>query len=228
MKKNTKTTSKTRRDRLKRPELKKSYNLKTRRPLIESDYLNGVYSEDGEELIRPATEEEKNWYATFIKETVVCSFDNKKSTLKQYTQVEEEILKNLEARQKYFSKIPIKIKVLETRYNNELIYRIKKYIYDAKEENTNLLRKFDFKKLSYHDNNTRNTDLYSNSSARGLLKYYGDKIEKITDIELNELEYKHNYLGDENSHYAIDDSEEDTDQGELFDSMLELSFRPKL
>ena len=60
--------------RRKHSGLKKSHNTKARRHVIEADYVDGVYNSKGERVIRPLTEEEKDWLNKFYEETVVTNF----------------------------------------------------------------------------------------------------------------------------------------------------------
>lgn len=50
--------------------LKRSKNLKHRRYNIETEYIDGVRDQDGNEVMRPLTREEKEFLNKFYKETV--------------------------------------------------------------------------------------------------------------------------------------------------------------
>lgn len=76
-----------RRSKCKYPALERSLNLKSRRYYIEPDYINGVISEDGEQVIRPLNEEEKAWLNKFYEETVVTKFNKDDSDF--YSSAEE-------------------------------------------------------------------------------------------------------------------------------------------
>lgn len=65
---------KTKRSKAKYPALKKDLNLRSRRDYIEPEYINGVYDENGRQVIRALTAEEKEWLNKFYEETVVTSF----------------------------------------------------------------------------------------------------------------------------------------------------------
>lgn len=73
MKKETKKSN--RRHRCKYPALERSLNIKTRRYYIETEYVNGVYDDDGREIFRPLTDEEKAWLNKFYEETIVTKFN---------------------------------------------------------------------------------------------------------------------------------------------------------
>jgi len=79
---------KTRRSQAKYPALRKELNTKVRRPYIEADYVNGVYNENGEQVIRPLTEEETAWLNKFYKEVIVTNF--KKDGTDLYTDIEDQ------------------------------------------------------------------------------------------------------------------------------------------
>ena len=82
----TKERKKTGREKVKNPALKRQYNLKVRRDYIEPDYIDGVYNDNGELLIRALTDEEKEWLNKFYEETVCASFKGEESL---YTEKED-------------------------------------------------------------------------------------------------------------------------------------------
>lgn len=53
--------------------LQRDKNLKSRRYFIETDYIDGVYGEDGKQLLRPLNEEEKAWLNQYYKEDVCAT-----------------------------------------------------------------------------------------------------------------------------------------------------------
>ena len=66
---------KTRRSNKKYPFLYREYNPRVMFDYIESEeYINGIYDENGTELIRPLTEEEKEWLNSFNANEVCGSF----------------------------------------------------------------------------------------------------------------------------------------------------------
>jgi hypothetical protein len=75
MKKPTKT-KKSKRSKVKWPNLRKDYNLKARRDYIEPDYINGVKDSKGNQVMRALTNEEKDWLDQFYKETVNADLRN--------------------------------------------------------------------------------------------------------------------------------------------------------
>lgn len=67
------------RNKVKYPNLDPSYNLKSRRDYIETDYIHGVESVTGQgEGIRAMTEEEKKWLNKFNGEYVNASVSQSK------------------------------------------------------------------------------------------------------------------------------------------------------
>lgn len=62
------------RSQSKYPGLQIRFTLPHRREFVETEYVNGVYSESGEMLIRPLTDEEKDFLNRFYEETVHANF----------------------------------------------------------------------------------------------------------------------------------------------------------
>ena len=48
--------------------------MKRRAEFIDTDYVSGIYSDDGEELLRPLNDEEKSFLNKFNEETVNANF----------------------------------------------------------------------------------------------------------------------------------------------------------
>lgn len=67
--------------KIKHRYLYKKYQFNTRKEFHESeDYINGVIS-DGEMVMRPLTEDEKEWLNKFNKENLCATFDTKDSEI---------------------------------------------------------------------------------------------------------------------------------------------------
>lgn len=67
------------RKRIKFPGLNKKFTTALRQDYFEGDYIDGVRNENDELVIRPLTEEEKQWLNDFNEEEVnirVCESDN--------------------------------------------------------------------------------------------------------------------------------------------------------
>lgn len=99
--------SKNRRSKAKFPALRKELNVKTRADYIEPDYIDGVYNKDGKCVIRPLTEEEKEWLNKFYEESIITSF-KKDGT---------DFLDSVEDRRKAYR---------ENNYRNACIMNVKK------------------------------------------------------------------------------------------------------
>jgi hypothetical protein len=63
------------RRKVKYPALDPRFNLKGRKCYIEADYINGVYNQNGNMVMRPLTDDEKEWLNKYYEETVVTSFN---------------------------------------------------------------------------------------------------------------------------------------------------------
>lgn len=70
-KKNAKSVPK--KDNKKYRYLQRDKNLKSRRYFIDTDYIDGVYNEDGTQAMRGLNDEEKAWLNQFYKEDVCAS-----------------------------------------------------------------------------------------------------------------------------------------------------------
>jgi hypothetical protein len=53
--------------------LQREKNLKSRRYFIDTDYIDGVYNEEGKQVIRGLSQEEKAWLNQFYKEDLCVS-----------------------------------------------------------------------------------------------------------------------------------------------------------
>lgn len=67
--------SSSKRSRAKYPALNQSLNTKDRRYFIETDYINGVYDANGQEVIRPLNDEEKAFLNKFYEESLITTFN---------------------------------------------------------------------------------------------------------------------------------------------------------
>ena len=66
-------TKKTKRQKTEYPNLKHATNLKSRKEYIETDYIDGVFNEEGKQVIRAMNDEEKAWLDQFYKEYTIAS-----------------------------------------------------------------------------------------------------------------------------------------------------------
>ena len=67
---------KSRRSRDKLASLKSKYTLKSRQEFLDTEYINGVYDQDGNQVIRPLDQKEKEWLAKFYTEDLNASFNH--------------------------------------------------------------------------------------------------------------------------------------------------------
>jgi hypothetical protein len=75
--KDTKRKSKrNRRNQSKYPALEKKFTLKGRQEFIDTEYINGVFDKDGNQVIRGLTDEEKEWLNKFYQEDLNASFNH--------------------------------------------------------------------------------------------------------------------------------------------------------
>lgn len=63
--------------------MNKKGTYKTRQDFIETDYVNGVYDKDGNMVIRPLNDAEKEYLAQYIAETEHGSFSSNRELKKQ-------------------------------------------------------------------------------------------------------------------------------------------------
>jgi hypothetical protein len=69
-KKQEKPKKQSKRSKSRWPNLDKSLNIKARRDYIEAYYVNGVKDQNGKEVMRALTDEEKDWLNQFYKEEI--------------------------------------------------------------------------------------------------------------------------------------------------------------
>lgn len=171
----------TRRKKEKYPNLKKDLNLKGRRDYIDTHYVDGVYDEKGNKVIRELNEEEKKWLDEFYRCNVNASFTEKTDI---FTELDEqkrrEVKVDLRTIKKEIEKIQKEINEHHISIN-ELVE--KKALL---EDDYDKLYSKDIKKQIYDENNSRNRCLYNQAKKRGKLI----KINRRTyeDIGLGYLE----------------------------------------
>lgn len=165
---------KNRRKSSKYPALDGNLNLPIRRDYIETDYVNGVYDQNGKQLIRPLTDNERKFYNKFYEEVIVANFthdpilkkllNDKKKLLEDSTilELKEEIKLNKnnakraselrsiikELKQSNYEKHESKMKVLEKKIKDR---QKEVLLYSNKEDQLTI----------YQENNQRNTCLFN-------------------------------------------------------------------
>ena len=206
----------TKRENEKYPALNKGVNLSSRKDYIEPDHIDGIYDQYGNELMRPLTEEEKQWLNNFYSETIVTDFlhhpDLKKlnrlrrsiiedDTVKTLKEEKKELQKDKQANRKRIREISQIISL--TKKQNEEIYADKlKYIdeelQDLREEHLLYSDKEDHKQF-YNSNYSRNCCIFNRSRMTGNLSdleideydaYVNSKIANIDmeDVLISEIE----------------------------------------
>lgn len=185
MKKQKSTTKngkkeKSRRSKTKFPALNKGMNLNSRKDYIEPDYVNGLYDNEGNELIRPLTEDEKAWLNQFYEETVVTNFyhdsdlkklnkykkhivedDNVKALLEEIKELEKDRKTNARRIKELREIIKLTKKQNEETYAEELEF-IEEELQELREQKLLYPDKDDHKQF-YNANNSRNNCIFNRS-----------------------------------------------------------------
>ena len=149
------------------PNLNPSQNTLSRQDYIETDYVDGVFDEKGNELIRPLTKEEKEWLNKFYGEYVAFSDRQLNPT--------PEIMEYMEKKSEFKKKIA-KIRRETGKTENEQIRFYQRKI-DEIEAALDFLRTAEGvfhptcqeQRDLYSINNSRNFCVYNNRKARGML-----------------------------------------------------------
>lgn len=210
--KNTTTSGKkeSKREKSKYPALNKGVNLNSRKDYIEPDYVDGVFDEDGNQIIRPLNESEKEWLNQFYEETVVTNFyhDPELRKLNRYKKaiIEDSIVKDLQTQVKELQKAekPDKKRIRElkeiirlTKKQNEETYAeeleyIEEELQELREDKLLYPDKEDHKQF-YNDNNARNACLFNKSRITGKLigldtdEYDTHMAKKIQGLDVEQL-----------------------------------------
>lgn len=159
------------------PALGKS-NLNSRKPFIETDYINGVKNLHGETVIRPLTDKEKQFLNDFYEETIITNFlhDEQLRRLNQSKKgiIEDDIVQSLKKEIKRLEGeseannariVELKEIIKITKKQNKETYekklnRIEKKMQDRREDVLLYPDKEDHK-VFYNENNARNKCAYT-------------------------------------------------------------------
>lgn len=149
------------------PNLDRSQNTKTRTDYIETSYVDGVFDDQGNELIRGLTDDEKEWLNKFYGEFVANSDRQLNPT--------PEIMKYMEQKSECKKKIA-KIRRTEKVKTSPKIAFLQNKIREI-EASLDFLREeagvfhatCDEQRALYNVNNSRNYCVYNNRKARGML-----------------------------------------------------------
>lgn len=101
-------------------------NLKVRRYYIDTEYINGVKDENGQRVIRPLTEEEKDWLNKFYGEYVCASVPKGEKNLHNTDELRKDCYAKNNARNRCLMN--------QTQKTGKLVYLTPKE-YDKKIEN---------------------------------------------------------------------------------------------
>lgn len=184
---------KNKREKSKYPALSRNLNLKSRKDYIEADeYIDGVRNSEGEIVIRPLTDEEKQFLNDFYAETIITNFLHD-PRLKKLTRDKQNLLNNETTKS-----IKLQIKKLkeDKEDNREKIIELKQIIKTIKDQNKDLNQdkineinkemqeirdevllypnKEDHKQF-YNSNNSRNNCLYNRSIMMNKMTFIDEK-----------------------------------------------------
>ena len=178
-----------RRRKEKYPALKKEFNLKRRSEFIETDYINGIYDSEGNEVIRPLTEEEKDFLNKFNEETINANFVHNPELRKKRKELKRVQLKLAEINPRLTDTIEELTKI-ERRLEKEVdVLRNEHLLYSDPEEH----------KKIYAEDYANKMCILSNSKAKGMLDEHKDEIlnkifenvgEFSDEIQVNEFHEK--------------------------------------
>ncbi len=185
--------------RRKHSGLKKSHNTKARRHVIEADYVDGVYNSKGERVIRPLTEEEKDWLNKFYEETVVTNFLHGKGMKEKNKEIKSllhcEEYKKLSQEQKEattkqekerFKELKKLIKEQNMDDYGEEIEELREELQDLRDQHL-LYPDPEDHKIFFTENNHRNNDVLN--KAR-LEEFKPEIMDKLQAEVLKDLDYE--------------------------------------
>ena len=227
----------TKRNQSQYPALDRRLNLPSRRDFIETDYIDGLYDQDGNTVLRPLNEEEKKFLNDFYEETVGANFLHDEE-LKRLSKAKKKIIEDrqiLELRESLKTitdrkeRNRIKQIIKEVKKQNEETYekelrsiermmqarRRKVLLYSNKEEH----------KQFYKANNDRNVCLFNRLNTSQEIRYCDqDEYDYIAQKTLDAVDYE-DYLID------LIEGDKEEEEIELFssfsDNVQELPKRSK-
>lgn len=168
--------------------LKKASNTRSRRSVIEADYVNGVYDKNGKQVIRPLNEEEKEWLERYYEETVVTNFlhgkgmREKSGEIKNILECDE--YKKLAKEQKGVTTHKEKNRIKELKKllkeqnldnNAEEVAKLKDELQDLRDQHL-LYPDPEDHKTFYKENNKRNVDALNNGRIEEFTPEIMDKL----------------------------------------------------
>lgn len=157
--------------------LNKNGAYSTKKDFIETDYVNGIYSEDGSEVMRALTKEEKDFLMNFYKETVHAKPDINEKTKKLTIRIKSAI-KRYKINSKKLGKKDPYVKNVKY-YINRLLKEFKK----EKEKLGSLYCDFFECREIYSENYKRNICAYNRiSNSKGMIEDL-ENILMMEDLE---------------------------------------------
>lgn len=189
---------KTKRKKSKYPALSKGLNLKSRKDYIECDYINGIYDEYGNEIIRPLNKKEMEFLNNFYEETVVTNFLHDDRLIDLNNQ-KKNLLKS-----DYLDKVKLDLSTAKENQDRKEISRLTKLSKVIKEQTADVKEaelariekkakkirkevllypdKEDHKRF-YKDNNARNSCIYNRSKIQDKLLDLFDETTVVDNME---------------------------------------------
>jgi polyhydroxyalkanoate synthesis regulator phasin len=180
--------------------LKKASNTRSRKDVIEAHYVDGVYDKDGELVIRPCSQEEKDWLEQFYEETVVTNFLHGKGMREKSREIKnliecdeykkyhklEKSTKDKKEKAQY-----AEMKKLIRKQNMEVhecrISMLREQLQDLRDKYLMFSDPEEHKKF-YRENNKRNNDLLNNVYVQEITPEIVDELylETMGDIDFEE------------------------------------------
>lgn len=147
-----------RRSNEKYPGLKRHFTLKTRQDYFEADYVDGVLNDDGEMVIRPLNEVEKDWLNRFNEEFVSANMLHDKELKKLYDEIKLlEIIKRPNEEQKEY-------------------HMYLKFMYEARADEVQLHRSGKDQRKIFSANNSRKRCVLNDAKSSGRLYEFKEEI----------------------------------------------------
>lgn len=146
--------------------LNKDGTARTRQDYIETDYINGLYDENGNELIRPLTKEEKEWLSQFYAETEHENFQ-KTREIEAQTELYKSLRRQYKQKRKASTEELLELKV-------EMDREYKKLVQLRSETNTFYPDDSQRREL-YNKGNARRNDIFNVAKAANKLVAYGSQ-----------------------------------------------------
>lgn len=185
----TKITDKELKGKKKYDYLDKKGTAKTRHDYIETSYVDGVKNEAGETVMRPLTNDEREWLSQFIAETEHCNVNSGKELKRE--------LKNRKAIKSDWVKAKRKGNVEEMVRLEQLLDAKTAQIEGLRSSNNNFYAREEDAQEIYERDNARRRDVYNKAKISDNLVLYDldeyDKFstEAVSDVNPENLILEH-------------------------------------